>query len=135
MPSLILHRLADIAPATWDALLPEPQPFLRHAFLSALEDSGSVGGRSGWRPSHRLLRAADGSLLAADDARWAGNLAADIDQLLLRQLGQARAASIKDYLVERGGLEDQRIYLLDANLRGQDQAGGRVATSLHLGSL
>ncbi|WP_252272825.1 DUF748 domain-containing protein [Pseudomonas subflava] len=54
---------------------------------------------------------------------------------LQRNLGQARAASIKDYLVERGGLAPERIYLLDANLRGQDQAGGRVATSLHLGSL
>ena len=43
-----LHRLADIAPAAWDALLPEAQPFLRHAFLAALEDSGSVGVHTGW---------------------------------------------------------------------------------------
>jgi uncharacterized protein involved in outer membrane biogenesis len=55
-------------------------------------------------------------------------------ELLLRQLGQARAASIKDYLVERGGLEDQRIYLLDVSL-AQSQAGDQVATALHLGSL
>jgi uncharacterized protein len=27
-------------------------PFLTHAFLKALEDSGSVGGRTGWRPMH-----------------------------------------------------------------------------------
>jgi hypothetical protein len=33
-----------------------------------------------------LQRQLDGSLLAAEDARWAGSLAADIDQLLLRQL-------------------------------------------------
>ena len=33
-----------------------------------------------------LQRQLDGSLTAADDARWAGNLAADIDQQLLRQL-------------------------------------------------
>ena len=33
-----------------------------------------------------LQRQTDGSLLAADDARWAGSLAADIDQVLLRQL-------------------------------------------------
>ncbi|MDD0844417.1 PqiC family protein [Pseudomonas sp. Gutcm_11s] len=33
-----------------------------------------------------LQRQNDGTLLAADDARWAGSLAADIDQLLLRQL-------------------------------------------------
>jgi len=33
-----------------------------------------------------LQRQLDGSLLIAEDARWAGSLAADIDQLLLRQL-------------------------------------------------
>ncbi|MES2821386.1 MAG: PqiC family protein [Pseudomonadota bacterium] len=33
-----------------------------------------------------LQRQADGSLLATGDASWAGNLAADIDQQLLRQL-------------------------------------------------
>lgn len=60
-----LHRLADIAPAAWDALLPEAQPFVRHAFLSALEDSGSVGGHTGWRPAHRLLRDAAGEVRAA----------------------------------------------------------------------
>ncbi|MEO4046155.1 DUF748 domain-containing protein [Pseudomonas sp. CAU 1711] len=55
-------------------------------------------------------------------------------KLLLRQLGQARAASIKDYLVERGGLEGQRIYLLDVGL-AQNQSGTQVASALHLGSL
>lgn len=33
-----------------------------------------------------LQRQADGSLVPAEDARWAGSLAADIDQVLLRQL-------------------------------------------------
>jgi uncharacterized protein len=33
-----------------------------------------------------LQRQADGSLTASDDARWAGNLAEEIDQQLLRQL-------------------------------------------------
>jgi len=33
-----------------------------------------------------LQRQADGSLTVATDARWAGSLASDIDQLLLRQL-------------------------------------------------
>lgn len=33
-----------------------------------------------------LQRQVDGSLTAASDGRWAGSLAADIDQLLLRQL-------------------------------------------------
>lgn len=54
MPMLTLSRLSDLAASAWDALLPTAQPFLRHAFLAALEDSGSVGGRSGWQPAHRL---------------------------------------------------------------------------------
>ena len=54
MPMLTLSRLSDLAASAWDALLPTAQPFLRHAFLAAQEDSGSVGGRSGWQPAHRL---------------------------------------------------------------------------------
>ncbi|WP_137820397.1 DUF748 domain-containing protein [Pseudomonas sp. 2FG] len=54
-------------------------------------------------------------------------------ELLLRQLGQARAASIKDYLVAKGGLADERIYLLDVSL-GEPGTDGRVASPLHLDS-
>lgn len=65
MSNLILQRLADLDASAWDALVPSAQPFLSHAFLSALEDSGSVGGRTGWTPSHRLWVDAQGQLLAA----------------------------------------------------------------------
>jgi len=62
----IVSRLAELPSSQWDALLGNhPQPFLRHAFLSALEDSGSVGGRSGWRPMHQLLSDSQGELVAA----------------------------------------------------------------------
>lgn len=50
-----LHALKDLDAAIWDGLLSEPQPFLRHAFLSTLEESGSVGGRSGWQAAHQVL--------------------------------------------------------------------------------
>ncbi|MCR3767339.1 GNAT family N-acetyltransferase, partial [Pseudomonas aeruginosa] len=50
MPIQTLATLADIDAAEWDALLPPAQPFLRHAFLSALEDSRSVTPATGWRP-------------------------------------------------------------------------------------
>ncbi len=40
-------------------------PFLSHNFLSALEASKSVGSRSGWEARHVLVKAADGTLLAA----------------------------------------------------------------------
>ncbi|MGL4812325.1 MAG: GNAT family N-acetyltransferase [Beijerinckiaceae bacterium] len=39
-------------------------PFVDHRFLSALEDSGSVGGRTGWTPAYVLIENADGALLA-----------------------------------------------------------------------
>ncbi|TCV95594.1 GNAT family N-acetyltransferase [Biostraticola tofi] len=59
-----LTRLAELPEDEWDALVPAAQPFLRHAFLTALEDSGSLGPDSGWRPEH-LLWYQDGRLLAA----------------------------------------------------------------------
>ncbi len=40
-------------------------PFISHAFLSALEESKSVGGRTGWQPRHVLVKQADGTLIAA----------------------------------------------------------------------
>lgn len=53
--------------------------------------------------------------------------------LLLRQLGQARASSIKDYLVDKGQLADDRVYFVDASL-GQPEKDGRVISPLHLDS-
>lgn len=50
----LLTQLADLPASEWDALIPNDHPFLRHAFLSSLEESGSVGGRSGWQPQHLL---------------------------------------------------------------------------------
>jgi uncharacterized protein len=53
-------------PATqWDALTDGANPFVSHAFLSLLEESGSVGGRSGWQPLPIVAEAPDGTLEAA----------------------------------------------------------------------
>ena len=49
----------------WDGLTDGGNPFVSHAFLSALEDSGSVGGRSGWQPAPLLINGSDGRLAAA----------------------------------------------------------------------
>lgn len=38
-------------------------PFITHNFLSSLEASNSVGGRSGWQPRHLLAENASGALL------------------------------------------------------------------------
>lgn len=40
-------------------------PFISHAFLNALEESGSVGGRTGWTPLHLLVRDAGGHPVGA----------------------------------------------------------------------
>ncbi|MDZ4324995.1 MAG: DUF748 domain-containing protein [Pseudomonas sp.] len=51
--------------------------------------------------------------------------------VLLRQLGQDRASSIKDYLVDKGQLADDRVYFIDASL-GEAESDGKVVTPLHL---
>ena len=40
-------------------------PFISHEFLSALEVSASVGGRTGWQPNHLLVEDPTGPLLGA----------------------------------------------------------------------
>lgn len=59
-----VNGVGAIPAATWDALAGEDDPFAEHAFLSTLEDSGSVGGRSGWEPEHVLVHS-DGQLVGA----------------------------------------------------------------------
>jgi predicted N-acyltransferase len=41
-----LDSINGVRAADWDTLAGESDPFLEHAFLAALEASGSVGGRS-----------------------------------------------------------------------------------------
>jgi predicted N-acyltransferase len=63
--SLSLHpAIAGIPAAEWDACAGDGNPFVSHAFLAALEESGSVGARTGWLPQHAALRDAGGTLLA-----------------------------------------------------------------------
>jgi hypothetical protein len=62
--ALTLHRsIAEVPAAEWDACGTGDNPFVSHAFLQTLEDSGSVGGRSGWLPQHAALRDGAGKLL------------------------------------------------------------------------
>jgi uncharacterized protein involved in outer membrane biogenesis len=51
---------------------------------------------------------------------------------LLRRLSRARAASVKDYLVDTAGLDDSRVYLLDTGI-AQGVEHDQVPTILHLG--
>ena len=64
--SLTLHpRIADIPATEWDACAGGGNPFVSHAFLAALEESGSATSRTGWLPQHAVLRdTASGAILA-----------------------------------------------------------------------
>lgn len=56
----VLGTLSDIASGDWDALASPPgapyDPFVSWDFLQALEESGCVGARTGWRPAHLIAR-------------------------------------------------------------------------------
>src|SRR5690242_12989846 len=63
--TLTLHpRIAEISAADWDVCAGDGNPFIGHAFLSALEDSGSAGARTGWLPQHAVLRTEDQRVVA-----------------------------------------------------------------------
>src|SRR5580692_1586932 len=84
---LAVGSIGQVSAAQWDAcanpmpfaassenaIAPSPpaedqenvyNPFISHDFLSALEESGSVGGRSGWQVQHLVVKTADGAPLA-----------------------------------------------------------------------
>jgi len=66
----VTTTLADFSAAEWGALAGASRngtynPFLSHAFLSALEDSGCATRKTGWLGQHLRLDAPDGTLLGA----------------------------------------------------------------------
>jgi len=68
----VLTRVGEVPAAEWDALT-GGNPFLSHAFLTALEDSGSVGPGTGWTPAPIAINGADGRLAAALPAYLKGH--------------------------------------------------------------
>jgi predicted N-acyltransferase len=56
----IAPGIGSIAAADWDACAGSDNPFLSHAFLSALEDSGSAVSRAGWQPVPIVIDGTDG---------------------------------------------------------------------------
>ncbi len=59
----ILDSLGSIAPAQWDALAGD-HPFVSHAFLHTLQETGCTGKDTGWQPCHLTLWK-NGALAAA----------------------------------------------------------------------
>ena len=63
----VVESIQEVNPQAWDALvlaLPDPSPFLQHAYLSAMQTSGSACQATGWTPHFLLLENA-GELIAA----------------------------------------------------------------------
>jgi len=61
----IAPSVGSLPAAEWDALAGEANPFVRHAFLASMEDSGSVGEGTGWMPAPLVIEDPAGRLLAA----------------------------------------------------------------------
>ena len=61
----VAPAVGAIPAAQWDALAGTANPFVGHAFLTALEDSASVGLGTGWTPAPLVIEDGAGQLLAA----------------------------------------------------------------------
>lgn len=69
----VLERVRDVPAATWDALLgEESSPFVEHAWLDMLEETGCVGEDTGWMPAHLSLWRGD-ELVAVAPSYVKGN--------------------------------------------------------------
>ena len=118
----ILQRRGDKVPAQASLLeVPEGEktPLLEGIYRTRLKTQPPAQ----WKDLGKEERAA--KMREGVIKFWAGS------DVLLRQLGQDRASSIKDYLVDKGQLADDRVYFIDASL-GQAESDGRVITPLHL---
>ena len=52
----VLRSVREVPPAEWDSLLrPDSSPFVEHTWLDMLEETGCVGGETGWLPMHQSL--------------------------------------------------------------------------------
>ncbi|MCC7016746.1 MAG: N-acetyltransferase [Rhodospirillales bacterium] len=60
-----LASIRDIATEAWDALAGASDPFVAHAFLAAIEESGSAAPATGWAPMHLVVEDSSGRPLAA----------------------------------------------------------------------
>ena len=61
----IAKGVSAFLPAEWDALNLSANPFVSHAFLTALEESGSVGAGTGWSPAPIIIRDEGGFVAGA----------------------------------------------------------------------
>ena len=60
-----IDSIDDIPAREWNALIPDDNPFINHAFLAALEHHGAASKANGWQAHH---------LIATDNGRLCGAL-------------------------------------------------------------
>ena len=150
----VAQGLGNVPAEEWDACANPPavspgvdetyNPFVSHAFLGALEDSGCVGPRTGWAPLHLLVSGPDGRLAGAApcyakshsmgeyvfDAGWAEAYERAGGQYYPKlQVAVPFTPVVGPRLLVRPGLEDARASLI-AGLRAvRDRVG---ASSTHV---
>ena len=143
--------MADIDAAAWDRLVqaaPTPSPFLRHAFLTAMESSACATAGTGWQPVHLLAHDAQDRLLGAVplyakshsygeyvfDWAWADALERAGLRYYPKLLGALPFTPVPGTrLLVDGGDEAQRSALRTALLDGVTALGRRLGlSSAHL---
>ena len=60
----VIKSLTEVSPEAWDACAGGDNPFVSHAFLSALEDSGSATEETGWFGQHLVIEGPAGGIAA-----------------------------------------------------------------------
>ncbi len=61
----VVPAVGELRQMEWDALAGADNPFMSYAFLTALEESGSVGPGTGWSPAPIVIEGIDGKLAGA----------------------------------------------------------------------
>ena len=61
----VIPSISEVSQKAWDRCAGTSHPFTRHAFLSALEDSGSATAETGWQPQHLIIESPKGDILGA----------------------------------------------------------------------
>lgn len=62
----VIQSISEIDERSWEDLLtPDAGPFLKYAFLNTLENTGCVGGNTGWQVAHLLVENTQSELIGA----------------------------------------------------------------------
>ena len=61
----VVENISDIPEPVWDNLTESDNPFISHAFLRALEETGCVSDKTGWLPHHLVIENSRNEIIAA----------------------------------------------------------------------